>query len=444
MARVALLLVGLLSCGGERPAEVVVVEGPCRGPACFESGDTPRAEPALVLFVVMDTLRSASSSLCGYERPTTPFLAALAEQGAAWSCAGEAPSSWTIPSHASFFTGLPVYEHGVYRESGSVRHLEESRETLAELFRDRGYRTVCISANSFVSETVGLTQGCEVIRPGQRNLRGEEVLEFLESSLGEAGDPVFVFLNLYEAHDPWQEIPKGVGWVRKRDLPENDFAQRWAFVRGELEDRQAAAYLSHTRDLYDYGVFLADRALEKAFLLLQERGFLQQGFRLVVTSDHGEFLGEHGLLNHGKTLYEPVTRVPVLSWEWPAPDQPSLPQEPFSATAVHGLVLDGEYREEEALAVDMPDPYWARHSHERWGMQRYLATWEGEEKVLVSSEGVQGFDLRLDPGEARPTALQRELPEVLRAAIGALEAKRETLELRPEALEMLRSLGYAE
>ena len=122
----------------------------------------------------------------------------------------------------------------MHRESGSVRHLVESQETLAELFRDRGYRTVCISANSFVSETVGLTQGCEVIRPGKRNLRGDEVLEFLESSLG-PGAPLFVFLNLYEAHDPWQEIPKGVGWVPERDLPENDFAQRWAFVRGELE-----------------------------------------------------------------------------------------------------------------------------------------------------------------------------------------------------------------
>ena len=94
--------------------------------------------------------------------------------------------------------------------------------------------------------------------------------------------------------------------------------------------------------------------------------------------------------------------------------------------------------------MDMPDPYWEKHSHGRWGSQRYLAAWTGEEKVLVASERAQIFDLNQDPGEVHPSTPAGDLPEVLRQAIGVLDLSGEALELRPEALEMLRSLGYAE
>ncbi len=419
-------------------------DGPCRGPGCFADRPPPPAGPPLVLFVVLDTVRASSTSLCGAERPTTPFLEELAAAGASTSCEGRTPSSWTVPSHASFFTGKQVHEHGVFRDGESVRPLTADQVTLAERFQQRGYRTVCISANSLVSETVGLTQGCDVVRPGQRNLSGDEVLSFLDAAVTEAGDqPLFVFLNLYQAHDPWQPVPGDVGWVPARDLPDNDFGTRWAYVRGELGAWEARRYLQHTRDLYDYGVFLADRTLGGAFGLLQARGALDRGARLVVTSDHGEFLGEHRLLNHGKTLYEPVTRVPVVSWQWPG-SAPALPQAPFSATAVYDLVLDGVLRERPVVAVDMPTPYWGNHSHWTLGAERQLAWWDGAEKVLLTDADAQRYDLSRDPEEAAPSPWTGPLPDALRQVQAGLASQPQDLELDPAAHALLKALGYAD
>src|SRR5512138_3439180 len=66
-----------------------------------------------VVFVVLDTVRADHASLCGYERPTTPNLEQLAKLGATFSCDAYAPGSWTLPSHASFFTGVDVATHRV-------------------------------------------------------------------------------------------------------------------------------------------------------------------------------------------------------------------------------------------------------------------------------------------------------------------------------------------
>ena len=71
--------------------------------------------PPTVIFVVVDTLRADRTSLCGYAHPTTPKLEALVERGASYACNSHAPSTWTLPSHATFFTGLGSEDH----QSGS-------------------------------------------------------------------------------------------------------------------------------------------------------------------------------------------------------------------------------------------------------------------------------------------------------------------------------------
>ena len=126
--------------------------------------EEPRS-PA-VIFVVLDTVRADRTSLCGYEHPTTPTLEKLVELGASYACDSHAPSTWTLPSHASFFTGRELTEHlsgagGGTRNMtwGSVTPLDDRWPTLAEEMTDRGYQTLFLSANPVVSERMGLTRG---------------------------------------------------------------------------------------------------------------------------------------------------------------------------------------------------------------------------------------------------------------------------------------------
>ncbi|MEE2750162.1 MAG: sulfatase-like hydrolase/transferase [Myxococcota bacterium] len=427
----------VLGCGSEPEP----IEAGCRGPSCVEVSS--EGDPGLVLFVVMDTVRASSLSLCGYEHPTSPFLDSMAQAGAAWSCNAQTPSSWTIPSHASFFTGLNVFEHGSHRDGESVLPLSAEANTLAERFSSQGYDTVCISANSFVSEVSGLTQGCDFVRQGGRNLTGGEVVQTLRDVLAErvpGEKPLYVFLNFYDAHTPWQPIPKGVGWVGARALPENDAALRWSFMRGEMEARTAQGYLEHIGDLYDYGVYLEDRFFGEAFEVLRTEGFMAGGVRVVVTSDHGELMGEHGMLNHGKTLYEPITRVPLVYWERPERSGVRLPSDSFSATSSFHLALEGRYVPVRAMAVDLPFPYWAKNTGGKVGNETWFAQWEGSSKTVWEDGSARQFDLAVDPMEAVPRHVEASLPVQFKSIL-----EQEAVAPPPdEMLEMLKALGYAE
>ena len=140
-----------------------------RGPFCEE----PRSAP-VVIFVVIDTLRADRTSLCGYEHPTTPNLEELVESGATYACNSHSPSTWTLPSHASFFTGVGLEGHqsgdggGPQRMKwGGVTPLGPELPTLAEEMSARGYQTLLLTGNPVVSERLGLTRGFDHVAIGR-------------------------------------------------------------------------------------------------------------------------------------------------------------------------------------------------------------------------------------------------------------------------------------
>jgi len=123
---------------------------------------TPRAElpeptegaPDVVL-IVLDTVRAGSVSTYGYERPTAPALDALAKEGALFLDA-TSPSTWSLPSHASLFTGRYPSSHGAHAEH---LYLDDRYPTLAQVLESNGYETFCITANAWISDGLGLTRG---------------------------------------------------------------------------------------------------------------------------------------------------------------------------------------------------------------------------------------------------------------------------------------------
>ncbi|MBT8206634.1 MAG: sulfatase-like hydrolase/transferase, partial [Acidimicrobiia bacterium] len=281
--------------------------------------------PPTVIFVVMDTLRADRTSLCGYEHPITPKLEELVERGATFACNSHSPSTWTLPSHATFFTGLGPEDHQAGSGGntkgmtwGSVTPLGPRLPTLAEEMAARGYQTLLLSGNPVVGERMGLTRGFDhavVARsyPEMHDHRLADRLKLILQYLALDPDrPLFAFINIADPHAPWRGIPKGLGFLPARPPMMID-PGRARFESGEMGEEEAEAWLSHLSDVYDYSVLRADRSLTQVLEALEAEGWLDAEYRLVITSDHGEYLGEHRLVEHGRPyFYEPVTRVPLL------------------------------------------------------------------------------------------------------------------------------------
>ncbi len=112
-------------------------------------------QPRHLILLVFDTLRADRMSVYGYERPTTPFLEAAADEMLRFADV-KAPAPWTVPSHSSMFTGLWPAQH---RAQWGRMRLDDDFTTLAETLKEEGFCTVGLSANLLVSNSTGLDQG---------------------------------------------------------------------------------------------------------------------------------------------------------------------------------------------------------------------------------------------------------------------------------------------
>ncbi len=293
------------------------------GVAIVEFGiERSRARPPHVLLLVLDTVRADRVSVVGdAPRETTPFLGALGRRGLVFTHA-RSPANWTLPAHASLFTGLFPSEHGCHFEH---RWLADEAQTLAELLRDGAleYRTAGFSSNVNVSRTFNLDQGFdhwfeswtdEGVSTGGRSAT-DAVLAEAEAWFRANGPrgPSFVFVNLMDAHLPYRAAPGfeahfGTPDRRVDPLVESpDLLDR--VLVGDVEPDPRLRTDLELR--YDNALRGLDDRLRRFFDALGGLGLLDECV-VVVTSDHGENLGEHGLVDHQGSLHETVLRVPLL------------------------------------------------------------------------------------------------------------------------------------
>ncbi|MEZ4320868.1 MAG: sulfatase [Myxococcota bacterium] len=287
------------------------------------AGDRPD-----VILVVVDTLRADHVGHAGYGRDTTPVLDALARDGLRFTRA-RAASSWTLPSHASLFTGLDPAEHGAH--AGHPR-LDPGPRTLAEAFEDRGYRTLGLSANAWVSGGTGLDRGFDrfeflgddglasqlllalaIQRPtdlGGRRIT-DRAIDAMDAAAA-ANEPLFLFANLLEAHEPLGTLPHA---ERERFGPVGaDDGRRWMrdmprfWCEGTRADPERIRAVT---DAYDAGVAYADARIGELIAAAKRNGRWDRTW-LVVTSDHGEHLGEDGQLGHMVWLDDALLDIPLV------------------------------------------------------------------------------------------------------------------------------------
>ncbi|HWP69889.1 MAG TPA: sulfatase-like hydrolase/transferase [Gemmatimonadaceae bacterium] len=291
----------------------------------------PPANAPNVLLLIMDTVRASALSAYGYERKTSPFLERLASEGIRFDRA-IATAPWTLPSHASFFTGRYPHELNL----GWSSRLDDRYRTLAEAFSESGFVTGGFVANSYygpwlfglgrgfqhyadysssVSEILGHSNVNRLLLPvwnrltkqyhhfGRKNAEevNAEFLGWLDRR--PPSRPFFAFLNYIDAHSPY--VPPA--------------PYRSMYLEGEPRTRQviqgsAKPDSEVTRGLraaYDGAVTYLDAQLAELFRQLEQRGVANNTI-VIVTSDHGESFGEHGFLEHGVSLYLSELHVPLI------------------------------------------------------------------------------------------------------------------------------------
>ncbi|MED5373349.1 MAG: sulfatase-like hydrolase/transferase [Myxococcota bacterium] len=416
-----------------------------------------------VLLVVLDTVRADHLGACGYHRPTSPVLRGLVESGGSLSCEGVATGSWTFPSHASLFTGLEVPEHGAHfvgdqalLRSLAIQPLSDEHATLAEALSAQGFQTRGVSGNPVLNQASGLGRGFGDWRvaPGFGPWNGAGLIEQLKGSLREA-DPdksLFLFVNIADAHDPWYPPTDELDWVPAHPgtlayfevddagqvLPDGPWQR---YVQGRMDPTEAEALRTEVSDRYDRALWQADRTLGQVLEQVRAHGWDQAGLRVVVTSDHGEFLGEHGILRHGRYLYEENSRVPLLVWD-SAGVEP-LPSGPLSILEARELVLGQPLAGHPTRAVAFPDPLWAEQSGGVLGTELSAAIWgpQGEKELWVAGQS-RAYHLDQDPQEHSGTPVPASEVMLERVQAAQNSAARQIGGPDPGLEAALQAAGY--
>ncbi len=292
-----------------------------------------------VVLIVLDTVRADHLSCYGYSRPTTPDICALAARGVLFENA-IAPSSWTLPSITSIFTGLMPHQTGA--DWGHPP--DASPWELARILSSKGYETAGFNANPFYGLAGWrLAAGFEVYEDDSYALRhnlavtfvGQSVVRYLYDHLirynqfdrrsaadvnrdvmhwarhRDPSQPYFLFINYMDAHRPY--------------LPPPPFDRRFGRIPSSLlarvgeplnNGRPRTPYSAEERtelvDGYDNSLAYLDGQVGRLInFIIRQPGGSQTIF--IVTSDHGEGFGEHGAYDHGWNLYREVLHVPLIA-----------------------------------------------------------------------------------------------------------------------------------
>lgn len=307
---------------------------------------SPEPDSPNVLVIVVDTLRADHLSSYGYARLTSPNIDRLATQGVTFENA-LSTCSWSFPSHVSLLTGRYQFDHGLERVD-PMPVLDWKKPdlggfpTLGEALARRGYRTGAFSANrTYFSSSLGFGRGFSHFEdyfhsPADMVLRTSYGREFEKFFLKREGTPRIKQLRrwLGVGASPDADASHPLIGSRRKWAPEvNDELLRW--IDRDGRQRPFFAFLNYfdvhdpyggprsypkpswhqnsVVDRYDNGVRYVDDAVGQLLAEFEKRG-LEQKTLIVITSDHGESLGQHGMTNHGQTLYRELVHVPMIFW----------------------------------------------------------------------------------------------------------------------------------
>lgn len=441
--------------------------------------------PNVVLFV-LDTTRPDFLSCYGHGFKTTPHIDRLAEEGLRFERAFST-YFWTVPAHATLLSGLYPSEAGV--TGGTVRLPEEVR-TVAERLRDAGYATGAVVANPWLSTGAGFAQGFQeyqqlwapevqaTFTPGDPTPAAHRITDWLDRHApGER--PFFLFVNINIPHLPYTPPANLQRRFARRVWPQNEVARLREF-KDELGHLAGEVPLSDQdyeilRDLYAAEIAETDMSVGIVLDWLRAKGVLDETL-FVLTADHGESIGEHGLVGHMFNMHDTTMHVPLIV-RYPSRFQTGVSTELLSSVYLVPAILDicgvemadddrllarrglgragwrpPEYvlgeREAPANLLSVMEMQYANLDFTK--VTRPVRMYRTSTHKLITCDGgpVMLFDLRVDPGELHDLAADQ--PQVREELVEALEHAMEGIEVLevkpqgvdPKSLDALRGLGY--
>ncbi|MDE0887303.1 MAG: sulfatase [Myxococcota bacterium] len=451
--------------------------------ACDAPGQDPRPN---VVLIVLDTTRADILSAYGYPKPTSPNLAKIAEEGVLFRQA-MSTDFWTLPAHASLFTGQYPTRH---QATSETNRLDDRVTTLAEYLNEAGYRTRAYVSNAWIGAERGFGQGFETYVETWQSAPGD--YESDRAAIAGARDwvearakkdePFFLFLNLNSAHMPYSPdvstlvelSPQPMPIERTRKL--RRIKGMWAHLGGEyaLEDLD----FEILENLYAAEVAMVDQLVGKLIRTLETSEVLDETL-LIVTADHGENLGEHGMVDHLLSMYDTTIRIPLIlrhPGTFPAGEERdelvSLVDLVPTVLEICGLKRDADEFAGRSLASAEPpghefvvaengrpingidlmrksfpdfDTQSIDHRMKMLRTRQHKLIWYDDDRIEL-------YDLAADPGETHDLA--EENPELARELLQKLEDWADTqgtpiqtkpLEITdPATQERLRALGYIE
>lgn len=433
-----------------------------------------------VLFVTIDTLRADFVSAYGSPLESTPHFDGLARQGVLLE-RHHAVTSLTAPSHLSMFTGLLPAEHGLRRNGPKIA---EGLPYLPEVLSRGGWRTGAFLGANIMKGKAGFARGFEVFdeefdederyKDNQFRRRGEHVVDRAIDFIQDADErPTFLWVHLYDVHGPYEP---SAAYLR-------DEAEARAGLAAGLEPSglwDAEAQLQMRRH-YEGEVRYADAQLGRLLAAWDRHERGRRGL-VVVTSDHGEGLGEHDYDGHGFHIYQEQLLVPlVLRQRGPLPagrrvevpttavdltrtmaDLLGVDAQAFGGRSLLPLLTGQEQSGRAALLAERRE--WPQNDIERRGDIAQLIEFRagapgahyGDQVVLLRAPwkfiwNAQGphelYHLERDPAELdNRVAAEPELAESLRTEVevwrSSIDTREGDGELSEETLRMLQSLGY--
>ena len=271
-----------------------------------------------IVIIVMDTVRQDHLSLYGYGRATSPNLSRMAKTSRLYYNA-HSTGGWTVPAHASLFTGLFPIVHQATQENWK---LSGRYNTLAEVLSGNGYETVGIAGNAMLRKGAGFARGFSRYyetwkapykitgRKGEKT--GEHpALSIFKKTLNTRDNkrPFFTFINLMEPHSPYDSSRQFYNkFISDASIKIEDNKWRLYFTG---KRNFSGSEIKHLKELYDAELLYVDYLVGEMIDYLKEKG-LWDNTVFIVTSDHGENIGDHKMMDHVFSLYESTIKIPLI------------------------------------------------------------------------------------------------------------------------------------
>lgn len=453
-----------------------------------------------IVLIVMDATRAQNLSCYGYHRPTTPNLERFAERCVVYETA-ISPAGWSLPAHASLFTGLFPSQHGAHEQH---QYLPPDRPTLAEILGLQGYHTLAFCTKPDVNPATGLDRGFREWNPpvsalprglriaarkahsglavmrglgdkGARN-RNRQVQAALRR-LGAHDRPFFLFVHYGESHGPYRPpkrynryLPKGVSFESALQVNQDQWKYLAGLVRMDERDFEILTAL------YDGAITYQDARIGQVLGWLEASGMLDRTV-VIITADHGDNIGDHGMLAHKYCLYDSLVHVPLIIHYPPGTTAPGRVGDQAQTLDLVPTILDmlgnpasggsGSQRGPSLLSITRREftvAEWARPDLSifrtrfpgvdvsRYDRALAMIRTPRYKYIWASDGGHELYDLRADRGETRDLITDRadvaaNLHHKLVAWRGSFEPAtpaQPVPEFHDAVKERLRAWGYLE